>query len=321
MPPTGTRDLTLLLDALVSGEPLAASQLSLLSDLDRTDAAEARTRWAAIPEATRVDVLSRALEVVEDNVDFTFEALAAIALDDASPAVRAQAARGLWESTDRAIVARLRDMLRTDPDETVRAAAAASLRLIVHLREYEQFDATEGDAVVEALREALADPAEDVAVRAAALESVGGRALPWVTGAIAEEYNAEDRRMRIAAVRAMGDNADERWLDYLHEQFYSDDPEFRFEAAVAVGGVASEESIEPLQQLLDDDDLQVVVAAAEALAEIGTREAVDSLKAFARRAPEEIAEAVEAALEVARETGSADDDEDEFDDDDDEDEE
>jgi HEAT repeat protein len=305
MPATSARDLAALLDSLSAGAAPASAQLSLLSDLDREETRLVRARWGAIPERLRVDVLTRALEVAEDNVDLAFESLATVALDDPSAEVRRRASRGLWESSDRAVAARLRALLAGDPDDAVRAAAATSLRLVVHLRELDQFDQTEGDAVVEALRAALDDPAAETSVRAAALESVGARSLPWVHARIAEEYNAEDRRMRIAAVRAMGDNADERWLDYLHEQFYADDPAFRFEAAVAVGGVASEDSVERLQHLLDDDDLQVVVAAVEALAEIGNFEAVESMEAYARRAPDEIVEAVRTAIETARELGVA----------------
>lgn len=305
MPSTTSRELAAFLDTLASGEEPAATELVMLSDLDRAEAAQVRDAWPAVPERVRVAVLTRANELAEDNVDLTFAELGKIALDDASPLVRAKASEALWESGDRGTAERLRRVLREDADESVRDAAAASLRQFVVLRELDAFDEREGDAVVAALRAAVEDSAESVAVRAVALESLGARTLPWVSGLIADAYIGDDRRMRIAAVHAMGNSADARWLDYLHEQFYSHDSEMRFEATVAAGGVASGESIDALLPLLDDDDLQVAIAAVEALGEIGADRAVEALRAFADRAPEGMEEAVAAAIEMALESGIA----------------
>lgn len=315
MPGTTSRELAAFMDTLVSGEEPAATELVMLSDLDRAEAAQVRDTWSAVPERVRVSVLTRAIELAEDNVDLTFGALGKIALDDASPRVRAKASEALWESGDRSTAERLRRVLREDADESVRDAAAASLRQFVVLRELDAFDEREGDAVVAALRAAVEDSGESVAVRAVALESLGARTLPWVSALIAEAYIADDRRTRLAAVHAMGNSADARWLDYLHEQFYSDDSEMRFEAAVAAGGVASEESVDALIPLLDDDDLQVAIGAVEALGEIGVGRAVDALRVFAERAPEGMAEAVAAAIEIALESGIASAEDDERDDD------
>jgi HEAT repeat protein len=305
MPSTTSRELAAFLGTLAGGEEPAATELATLSDLDRAEAEQVRDAWPAVPERVRVAVLTRAIELAEDNVDLTFAELGKIALDDPSPLVRAKAAEALWESGDRRTAERLRRVLAEDADESVRQAAAASLRQFVVLRELDQFDQPEGDAVVAALRAAIEDPAEPVATRAVALESLGARLLPWVSALIADAYIGDDRRTRLAAVHAMGNSADERWLDYLHEQFYSDDPEMRFEAVVAAGGVASEESIDALMPLLDDDDSQVAIAAVEALGEIAVGRAVEALKAFAERAPEGMQEAVATAIETALELGVA----------------
>jgi len=316
MPSTTSRELASFLDALISGHEPAATELAALSDLDRAEAGQVRQAWPAIPDGVRVAVLARAIALAEDNVDLAFAELGKIALDDTSPLVRAKAAEALWESAERPTAERLRKVLQEDADESVRQAAAASLRQFVVLRELDQFDQREGDAVVAALRSAVEDQTQATEVRAAALESLGARTLHWVEELIAEAYTADDRRMRIAAVHAMGNSADERWLDYLHEQFYSDDPEMRFEAVVAAGGVASEESVDSLIPLLDDDDSQVAIAAAEALGEIGVSRAVEVLKVFAERAPEGMEEAVAAAIETALELGVASAERDEQDDED-----
>ncbi|MCZ2109347.1 MAG: HEAT repeat domain-containing protein [Dehalococcoidia bacterium] len=299
MPAASSRELTTLLDRLIAGERPQSAELTLLSDLGREDTESVRGSWQHIPAAARVSVLSRVTELAEDNVELNFECLGDIALDDEHPEVRALAADALWESQDRRIAARLRDRL-DDEDSEVRAAAARALRQFVILREYDQADVAEGDAVVDALRARAADPAEDEEVRASALESLGARSLPWVSSLIQEAFDGDERRLRIAAIHAMGDSADDRWLDYLYEQFYADDPEFRYESVIAAGAIGSEDALGPIADLLDDDDVEVVMAAVEALGEIGGDEAADKLQEFSGNAPDFMTDLVAAAIDAAR---------------------
>lgn len=303
MPATSSREIALFLRSLAAGQMPSAADVTLLSDLTQDEAGQVRETWSALPEEARVGVMTWAAELVEDNVDLAFTQLAKIGLGDPLATVRARAAETLWESIDRGAAETLQRMLREDPDESVRAAAAASLRHFVVMRELETFDSAGGDRIVDALRAAVEDTAEAADVRGLALEALGSRTLEWVPRLIGEAYNDDERRMRIAAVHAMGDNAEERWLEYVHEQFYSDDAEFRFEAAVAAGGIASADSIEPLLPLLDDEDSQVVLAAVEALGEIGGRDALAVLKEFRQHAPEGMDEVIAAAIETAVETG------------------
>lgn len=319
MPITGSRELSVFLDGLIAGESVKASSMSVLSDLAASEVPLLRSTWTQIPDEARLAVIVRAIEVAEDNVDLDFTTFALVALDDPLADVRARAAEALWESPGRSVATALTLALRADSDEDVRAAAAASLRQFVILREFEQIPVSEGDAVVNALRGAV-EQETSAAVRAAALESLGARGLPWVTNLISDAYVSDDRRIRIAAVHAMGESADDRWLDYLHEQFYSDDSEFRFEAATAAGNVASEDSVEPLAALLEDDDSQVILAAVAALAEIAGPEAIQLLEDFAARAPDGTEEAVAEAIAVAKDnSGPTDqDDDDAFDEEDEE---
>ncbi len=303
MPSTTSRELSAFLDSLIAGNRSAASELTILSDLDRTEAAQLREAWPAVPGPVREHLLGLAVELAEDNVDLSFVALAKVALNDSLATVRQRAAEALWETEDRAVAAALRERLLDDPDRSVREAAAQSLAHFVLMREVGLFDPVEGDAVVAALRETAIDTTQPIGVRALAVEALGLRSLPWVTGLITDAYDSEDRRMRIAALHAMGGSADERWLEYIHEQFYSDDSEFRFEAVVAAGGVASEDSVEPLLPLLDDDDSQVIIATVEALGEISGEQALEALKEFQKRAPEGMEEIVTIAIEMAVEGG------------------
>ena len=294
------RQLSQLLETLRLTGTLSAAELAGLSDLSREEADALRAAWPDIAPADRESLLTRALELAEDNVDLDFARFAGVALDDTSAPVRRAAARVLWEVEDRIVVARLAQMVRSDDDEGVRAASAAALAHAVVRAEFESLDRETAELVTTALRGAAENAAEALDVRAAAIESIGARSLPWINTLINDAYYAEDDRLRIAAIRAMGASASERWVEYLADQAVSDDPEFRFEAAQSLGLIASDEGIDPLVALLDDEDLEVVTAALFSLGEIGGEDVIEILMRVKAEPPEGLEEEVDAALEMAR---------------------
>lgn len=298
MPSPTTRELTSLLERLTSGVRPRAAELTLFSGLGRDDTRMVGDAWPRIALETRTSILVRATELADDNIDLDFTALASLALDDEFPEVRARAADALWETGDRSVATLLRGRL-DDDDSEVRAAAASSLRQFVGLLELGQFD-QEGELLVDALRARAEDPEEELEVRAAAIESLGARSLPWVADLITTAYDADERELRLAAIHAMGDAGDERWLDYLHDQFYSDDPEFRFESVLAAGSIGSEDSVPALIELLHDEDSEIVVCAIEALGEIGGDAAAEALEEFAPDSPPEFSELVALSIDAAR---------------------
>ena len=293
------RQLGALLQSLTAGHQPLATELTILSDLARDETAEVSQSWPGITPHTRESILARVTELAEDNVDLDFAALARLALDDQEPAVRRRAIAALWEDLDRTTALRLVALLRNDPVEQLRADAAQALAQFVLQRELDAFPRAEGDHVVEALRAAIADPVEAIDVRAAAIESLGFRSLPWVEAAISDAYYQDDRRLRLAALTAMGRSAQEKWIEYLDEDARSDDPQFRFEAAQALGAIGAEEGVDILAQLLEDEDQEVVLAALSALAEIGSEEAVRYLRDFSLDPPPALEGAARAALENA----------------------
>ncbi|MGH2632578.1 MAG: HEAT repeat domain-containing protein [Tepidiformaceae bacterium] len=301
MPIATAREFSSVLERLPEGHVPTAAEMAVFSGLSRAESAQLVPEWTALAGDQREILMTIAVALSTDSVDYDFSALARIALADASPRVREHAAELLWESNDAAVGSQLAGLLRDDPDSAVRAAAAASLKQFVTLREFDRLDEAAGDAIVDRLRAAAEDPAEELPVRANAVESLGPRSLPFVPMLIEDAYTADERDLRLAAVRAMGDTADERWVEYLLEQFYAEDPEFRFAAALSAGEIGSEDAVEPLAGLLKDPDLDVVLGAIGALADIAGEDAVRALKGFERHAPEEVAGALHEAIELAAE--------------------
>jgi len=292
-------EIEALLDTLAAGLATPASQLTILSDLDRDCIQQLRQGWQRLPPSSKASLLVESTELADDNVDLDFTQLARVALADEAAEVRVLAVEALWESTDRHVARDLTRLLREDPDESVRAAAATSLRQFVLLRELEEFNAAQGDEIVEALRAAAGEAESSLEVRARALEALGLRGLPWVRELISSAYYDDDRGMRLAAVVAMGGTANDEWLEYLFEQLHSEDPEFRFQAAASLGMIASEEAVDPLVETLDDEDSEVQLAAVTALGEIGGARALRHLRDFRSRTPPGFEESIDFAIEAA----------------------
>jgi HEAT repeat protein len=288
-----------ILDTLVEGVEMTDAALRAFSDVDREAEGMMRARWHEIPLTARRLLLARAAALAVQDIHLDFRSLALAALGDEEAAVRRLAIGALWESEHRDVASGLLQALRQDSDDSVRAAAAASLKRFVLARELEIFETRVGDDIVGALRQVAERGDEPTEVRARAVEALGPRSTPWMEALIRDCYYHEERELRMAAVVAMGESADERWLEYLYEQMQSDDPEFRSAAAVACGVIGAEESVEEVAALLDDKEPTVVVEAVRSLGEIGGEEAAEYLRAFEERAPEDILGTIEEAVEAA----------------------
>lgn len=304
--------LAAVIAQLTAGETIDDRNYGALSDLSAAGSAQLREAWKDVPADLREATLSHASDLAEERLDLDFTALARIGLDDDEVVVRLSALEALGDTTHRGTGNRLRQLIDDEPDERVRAGAAAVLRQFVLAHEFDQFHPDDGEAIVAALRRRLDDHNEDLLVRALALEALGPRSARWLPRYIESGYASDEREMRLAALRAMADSADDRWLDYVYEQAESDDAEFRREAAVAAGAIASVDAVEVVARLLADDDETVVAAAIDALGEIGGGAAWEELRAFAAHVPEGLEEQLRDATAQARELAAleADDDED-----------
>ena len=297
--PATAPDFAETLARMAAGERPAPHELAALSDLDRERARALDDAWPRVPDDVRAAVAVEAARLADARVDVEFTRFAAVALRDPLAEVRRAAVAALRESTARATARLLAPVLRDDPDDDAAAGAADLLGEFVLRLELGRFPEREGAPVLEALRAAAADPVRAPAVRAAALEALAPRSLPWIDALLLDACYGDDETVRLAAVRAMGRSAREDWLEYVLEQFASGDPAFRLEAAVAAGEIGSEDAVAPLADLFLDADGDVARAALAAVADIGGEVAVEHLREFAPDAPDELAELVGEAIDAA----------------------
>jgi hypothetical protein len=119
--------LVQLIDDLALGGLPRDGDYSLLSDLPRETGTWLAEGWSRIPTEGRIAILERAADLAEANVELDFTALGLVGLDDPSAEVREKAVHALWESHTRDLPLRLSELVVSDENAGVRAAAARGL--------------------------------------------------------------------------------------------------------------------------------------------------------------------------------------------------
>ncbi len=278
--------------------PIKAGKLVRLSHLTDDERREFVDAWPRIGVQRRRQIVSRLVELAEDNVDLDFDSVFLVCLSDGDAAVRAEAIRGLWEYERHDLIEPLIALLRSDGDAGVRAEAALALGRYVLQWEFGTMRDHYFHQVEEVLRQTLSNVREGSEVRARALEAIGACSLPWVRQAIRNAYHGDSRHLKVGAIHAMGRNCDSSWLPVLFEELSKPDPQMRYEAALACGAIAEEVAVPRLAPLLEDPDAEVRAAAIAALGEIGGPEAKSLLGRYAGHPSSDVRDAVREALSL-----------------------
>lgn len=278
--------------------PVKAGRLVRLSHLTDEEHQDFVDVWPRIGVQRRRQIVSRLVELAEDNVDLNFDAVLLVCLSDIDAAVRAEAIRGLWEYDRHDLIEPLIALLRADADPGVRAEAALALGRYVLQWELGSLRDRYFQQVEEILRQTLINAREGLDVRARALEAIGACSLPWVREAIKNAYHGKVRGLKVSAIHAMGRNCDSSWLPLLFQELSNADAEMRYEAALACGSIAEEVAVPRLAPLLEDPDAEVREATIAALGEIGGLEAKTLLTRYANHPSPQVREAAREALSL-----------------------
>jgi HEAT repeat protein len=266
------------LDELADGsKKLTVASLQRLSQLNREQRAELNRRWPEIDVRRRRRFVQELIDLSEDNVDLSFDAVFLRGLDDDDSDVRLESVRGLWEHESTGLIGSLIELLEADEDPAVRAEAALALGRFVVMFQLSRLRENHFERVESALRRTIEKVDEIEEVRARAIEAIGPREVPWVRQAIREAYESDEHRLKVSAVHAMGRGGSNRWLPLLIRELASDEAELRYEAALAAGAIGDESVVSQILQLLTDEDDDVREAASAALGEIGGSEAKKAL--------------------------------------------
>lgn len=278
---------------------LKASDLLRLSGLEAEEQAGLQGSWASIGTERRREIVSRLVDMAEDNVELDFDAFFRHCLQDADPVVRERSLSGLWETDDRSVIPLFIACLEKDTDMSVRAAAATALGRFASIAESGKVSPRDSERIYQALMCCLRDnPEEPLEVRRRALEAAGAFNSGEVKELVRLGYQSSELSLRQSALFAMGRSADTSWLPVILQELKSPEPAMRYEAANASRELGEEAAVPHLAPLTQDEDLQVQLSAIQALGGIGGSRAGNVLKRCARSPDDAVREAAEEALQM-----------------------
>ncbi len=278
--------------------PLSTARLIHLSAMTPEEVECFRRSWTKLDLERRRQVLSRLVDIIEDNSDLDFSAVFRVCLQDPDEDIREKAIAGLSDSEDRSLIDPLIALMLNDPRERVRAAAAVALGRYTMLAELGKLLSRDGPKLEKALLSVIENGAGSIEVRRRAIEAIAAFSdLPRVKEILREAYSSPDSKMRGSALFGMGRNCDSQWLPIMVKSLSSEDPELRYEAAGACGELGEEAAVPYLLPLARDPESQVRDAAIQSLGAIGGPTAKKALLQLRQSANGHVREAAEEALQ------------------------
>ena len=272
------------------------TDLAQLSGLSRSEVMNVISDWTSLAPERRRELMERMIELAGDNIELDFTSIFRASLRDRDASVRANAARGLWDSDDRVVIRPLVELLSKDPAAEVRAAAATTLGKFAEMGEDGKLIRRDAQRIRDALMSVIENPDEDSETRRRAIEAIAPVRSERVYETIRQAYGDENPRMKQSAIYAMGRSSDSRWLPIALQETGHEEAAIRYEAAVACGYLGDDETVPYIINLLNDEDAQVQLAAVRSLGSIGGDLAKRALTQAMKRGDDAIEEAAEEAL-------------------------
>ena len=279
-----------------SSNPLRNSSLADLSNITTEKLNFLKEVWPTIEPQRRRQIVSRLVELAEDNFELDFDSIFKNCLSDQDAEVRSKAIEGLWENEEPSLIHTLIAIMEQDNSKLVQAAAATGLGKFTTLTEQQKLRPAYTSKIYRALLAVIDDRNKPVEVRRRALEAIAPLDSPEVEKAIGEAYRSSNRTLRVSAIYAMGRNGNPTWLSMILDEAGSPDPEIRYEVARACGELGEEEAVPYLINLAADPDIEIQLAAIEALGQTGGTEAKNFLEQCLDASSELVQQAAEQAL-------------------------
>ena len=271
-----------LIDALLDEDtPFNPRYLYRLSDLEQTELALFLDTWPRLSLLRRQALVEDLQELgLADNL-LSFKSIGQNVISDGDSHVRLLAAQILWEFEDPDLIPLFLQLLDSDPEAEVRAAAAAGLGKFVYLGEIDRLQEEKLHEIEDCLLEViLKDPA--ALVRRPALESMGFSSRLEVPELIESAFSSNDRYTKASALIAMGRSMDSRWEINILSMLNDTLPVMREEAARAAGEIDIKNAVPTLIELTEDSEEFVCSAAIWSLSEIGGESARHTLERLFR---------------------------------------
>ena len=258
-----------LLDALLdTDQPLHPRFLYRLSDLEPAEIKHLKEAWPRLPQWRRQALLEDIEEIGSTDTLLDFGAFCRLTVEDEDARVRLLAVRVLWDYQDNTLIPLWLEMLKTDPDAEVRAAAATALGLYVYLGEIEELPEKTLHNLEDHLLQVLQGN-DETHVRRCALEALGFSTRPEIPALIETAYASTDKDWIVSALFAMGRSSDHKWQPKVLAMLEHKLPVIRSEAARAAGELEMTQAAPILVDLLKDPDDTTRAHSIWSLSQIG----------------------------------------------------
>ena len=287
----------IITDLADSDKPLLNSSLADLSNITPEELSFLKEVWPTIKPERRRQIVSRLVELAEDNFELDFDSTFKNCLSDQDAEVRSKAIGGLWENEEPSLINTLIVLMEQDNSKLVQAAAATGLGKFTMLAEQQKLRPVYKSKIYRALLAAIEDSSKPIEVKRRALEAIAPLDSPEVEKAIGEAYRSSNPRLRVSSIYAMGKNGNPSWLSILLNEAGSPDSEIRYEVTRACGELGEEEAVPYLIELAADPDVEVQLTAIEALGQIGGTEAKNFLEKCLDEPNETVQQAAEQVLQ------------------------
>lgn len=277
--------------------PLPPRYLYRFSDLEPEEIRDLHKIWGQIPAWRRKALMEDLALLFGDDYLLSFEAICRIGLKDPEAAIRVLSLSGLLEYEVEDLIPVFLNLLVTDSQAEVRAAAASALGKYIYEGEIEELKPKSLRLIEERLLSVLKG-SDTPLVRRRALESMGYSSRKELPTLIESAFNTQENEWMASALFAMGRTCDKRWQEHVVPMLNHVQPAIRMEAARAAGEIEIAAAGEQLIELLEDDNAEVRMAAAWSLSQIGGEDAQEALNLMFKSTddPEEI-EFIEAAID------------------------
>ncbi|MHA2429205.1 MAG: HEAT repeat domain-containing protein, partial [Candidatus Hermodarchaeia archaeon] len=228
-------------------------ELAELSDLDQNEATYLNNVWDQLTLKLRRSLLEELGKQADENITFSFEQINRIGLNDADDEVRKLSILNLWESEDPNLILPIIDILKDDPSDDVKTAAASALGAFVLIGE------TQGlpDDRLELVENSLLDVHQSTAntqIKQNSLESLGYSSREEVNDLILNAFESGDESQVRSAILAMGRSANKKWKEFVITHLQSPSPLLRLESVIAVGELEIKEALPEIIDLVEDVD-------------------------------------------------------------------
>ena len=228
-------------------------QLVRFSDLESDEVNTLKENWLKIDPERRKRLIKDLNEITNEDTLVCFDQVAILALEDPEPSVRINAIELLKENEQKCLIPVFIQILQTDKEKNVRAAAATALGKYVYLGEVDSIPPDSYQQVEITLLNVL-DSKEHKEVRQRALESIGFSCHKKAKDQIRRAFASEDTSWVASSLFAMGRSADMYWADMVIESLDHQDQDVQLAAVRAAGELELAKAREPLLTILDQND-------------------------------------------------------------------